>query len=120
MFKWFQNLGIGNEINEIRKLTIPLSKSLPDWILYSLPDGLWVFSYMALMLFIWNRNITAQNILWFFLVPILAIGSEVFQYLKFLPGTFDPKDLLIYFLGTTLPFVTFRNSLVKKTKFNGF
>jgi hypothetical protein len=83
MFKWFQNLGIGNEINEIRKLTIPLSKSLPDWILYSLPDGLWVFSYMALMLFIWNRNITAQNILWFFLVPILAIGSEVFQYLKF-------------------------------------
>jgi hypothetical protein len=30
------------------------------------------------------------------IVPIMALGSELLQYFKLIPGTFDIKDLMSY------------------------
>ena len=57
MFKWFSALSLDNIINELRLTTMKLSPSLPNWFLYSLPDGLWIFSYVALIMTIWRNEI---------------------------------------------------------------
>lgn len=113
MFKWFNVLKLSNWIKYLRETTIPYKSRLPDWLLYSLPDGLWVFSYVSLLLYFWKGEIKSQNFIWFFFIPIFAVLSEFMQLLDVVSGTFDYVDLLFYFLGLIIPFVVFSNSLIK-------
>ena len=61
MFGWYKTIGLGEFTNGLRKLTIPFADKIPDWILFSLPDGLWIFSYVSLVLFIWNNSISRPS-----------------------------------------------------------
>ena len=115
MFSWFESVNLSNSISELRLFTLPLSFHLPDWFLYSLPDGLWLFSYISLLLLIWGNVISKQNIHWVLLVPLIAIFSEIGQLIKLVPGTFDIVDLGFYLLGTILPILIFANSKTNKT-----
>lgn len=110
MFRWFENIGIENIIIAIRKKTQIYFSEIPEWILYSLPDGLWIFSYICLMLFIWNTKITYKNIVWLLIIPLLAILSEIGQLFSLINGTFDFVDLTFYILGLLLPFILFNHS----------
>jgi len=109
MFSWFDKINLLEPISELRLITLPLSANLPNWFLYSLPDGLWLFSYLTVLLVIWDNTISKQNIQWFFLVPILAIFSEIGQLSGIVPGTFDITDLLFYLGGSILPILIFTN-----------
>jgi hypothetical protein len=60
-----------------------------------LPDGLWAYSFISLILIIWNRRF---NFLWIFTSFLLAASFEVFQYFHFIPGTADGMDILVYFI----------------------
>tara|TARA_R110001606_G_scaffold370990_2_gene527654 strand:+ start:715 stop:1158 length:444 start_codon:yes stop_codon:yes gene_type:complete len=111
MFGWYKTIGLGEFTNGLRKLTIPFADKIPDWILFSLPDGLWIFSYVSLVLFIWNNSISKNNLFWILIIPILAICSEIGQLLGFVQGVFDVTDLLLYLLGMTLPFIFFKKSI---------
>ena len=115
MFSWFESVNLSNSISELRLFTLPLSFHLPDWFLYSLPDGLWLFSYISLLLVIWSNVISKQNIHWVLLVPLIAIFSEIGQLIKLVPGTFDLVDLGFYLSGTILPILIFANSKTNKT-----
>ena len=115
MFSWFESVNLSNSISELRLFTLPLSFHLPDWFLYSLPDGLWLFSYISLLLLIWGNVISKQNIHWVLLVPLIAIFSEIGQLIKLVPGTFDIVDLGFYLSGTILPILIFANSKTNKT-----
>ena len=66
MFSWFDKINLLEPISELRLITLPLSANLPNWFLYSLPDGLWLFSYLTVLLVIWDNTISKQNIQWFF------------------------------------------------------
>jgi len=116
MFKWFSALSLDNVINELRLTTMKLSPSLPNWFLYSLPDGLWIFSYVALIMTIWRNQINRISIFWILIIPVLAIGSEVGQFYYLVPGTFDFVDLTFYLLGVLAPFIFIPNSITIKTK----
>lgn len=116
MFGWYKTIGLGEFTNGLRKLTIPFADKIPDWILFSLPDGLWTFSYVSLVLFIWNNSISKNNLFWILIIPTLAICSEIGQLLGFVPGVFDATDLLLYLLGMTLPFIFFKKSINLKTQ----
>ena len=107
MFKWFRMLNLTNVINEIRNYTIPINSFIPNWVLYSLPDGLWLFSYVSLQLYLWKNEINFKNIFWILLIPTIAISSEVGQLIKVVPGTFDLTDLFFYILGSTLPVILY-------------
>lgn len=111
MFNWFEKLGILNLINNIRRFSIGYSNNLSNFILYSLPDGLWMFSYISLVLFLWKNEIKYENLVWIFVIPIISIISELGQFIKLVPGTFDSIDLLMYFLGTAFPFLIYRKSI---------
>lgn len=116
MFKWFAALSIDNAINDIRQITMKISPSLPNWFLYSLPDGLWIFSYVALILTIWKNKIHGTSIFWVLLIPVIAIASEFGQLYSIIPGTFDITDLTFYCLGAITPFIFISNSIIIKTK----
>lgn len=111
MFNWYNNIGIGEILNGFRKFTIPIAEDIPEWILFSLPDGLWIFSYVSLMLFIWRNSVSYKNLFWILIVPILAIVSEIGQIFGLVKGVFDFTDLLLYTLGMTLPFIFFKQSI---------
>ncbi len=111
MFFWFETIGIMNLINQIRKNTILYGNKLPDILLYSLPDGFWIFSYISLILYLWKNELKTENLLWIFMIPLIAILSEIGQLMHIVPGTFDILDLLMYLLGTALPFIIYKKSI---------
>ena len=114
MFSWFESVNLSNSISEMRLFTLPLSIYLPDWFLYSLPDGLWLFSYVSFLLVVWGNVISKHNIHWVLLVPLIAIFSELGQLIKVISGTFDVVDLCSYFLGAVLPILIFANLKTNK------
>lgn len=107
MFRWFCSFSLKNLIDSLREMTLVYKSFLPDWLLYSLPDGLWVFSYVSLILLLWDNELSGLNIFWIFLMPILAIASELGQLLNLIPGTFDIIDLIFYILGTIMPLIIY-------------
>ena len=111
MFSWYQTIGLDELTNELRKFTFQFADKIPEWILFSLPDGLWIFSYVSLMLFIWKNSVSIKNIFWISIIPILAIGSEIGQLFGLVSGTFDFADLLLYLFGMTLPFIFYYKSI---------
>lgn len=102
MFQWFEDLSLSDKITTIQEFRNIFA--FPDWIIYSLPDGLWMFSYTAISLEIWKHSIMRQNIFWIFSIPIVAISSEFLQSFKIIPGTFDYIDLIFYVFGIILPY----------------
>ncbi|MFV0247684.1 MAG: hypothetical protein ACK5H1_01815 [Tenacibaculum sp.] len=115
MFGWYKVIGLGGAINKLRNWTFQFADDLPEWILFSLPDGLWIFSYVCLMLAIWHNSVSLKNSFWILAVPILAIGSEIGQFLGLVIGTFDFTDLLFYIFGMTLPFIFFTKTINLKS-----
>lgn len=111
MFSWYKTIGLGGILNGLRKSTIPFTENVPEWILFSLPDGLWIFSYVCLILFIWKNSVSFKNLFWILIIPILAISSELGQFLGLITRTFDLTDLLLYIFGMTLPFIFFNQSI---------
>lgn len=110
VFSWLKIVRINFINTNFRKSTFQIGKSLPDWFLFSLPDGLWTFSYVCLMLYIWKNEISKQNLIWITLIPLIAIFSEIAQIFHLIKGTFDINDLIFYILGLTLPFIIFKNN----------
>ncbi len=116
MFSWFDRVNLSGVISELRLSTLPLTDHLPNWFLYSLPDGLWLFSYLSVLLVVWDNTISKQNIHWLLLVPAVAVFSEIGQFFGIAPGTFDIFDLTFYFGGTVLPILIFTNSKTIKSQ----
>lgn len=111
MFDWFEQFGILDFIVKSRNLINPKTHLVPRWILYSAPDGLWLFSYICFMFVIWKNSVTTKNIIWIILLPIYAFYTEFGQFFGFISGTFDLLDLIAYGLGLILPFIIFKNKI---------
>lgn len=112
MFSWFGFLGLSEYILLLRKA---VSLKANGFLFFALPDGLWLFSYMSLVLLIWDNRVDRANLCWLGIVPALAIASEFGQYLNLVPGTFDTADLIMYGCATALPFIIYRKSITFKT-----
>lgn len=77
-----------------------LEFTLPDWILYSLPDGLWLLSYILIIQTIFPYN-THKQFLYGGLAFLISCTIEVFQFLSIVPGTGDWRDFIAYSLPIT-------------------
>lgn len=97
IFNWIDKIGLMNFVYCIR----PNLTDVPKWVIYSLPDGLWMFSYCLFIGHIWNYNLK-RSFFFLILLPIYAISNEIMQYFHFISGTFDLMDM-IFFL-TSLDF----------------
>ena len=54
MFQWFESIGILEIVLSFRNISIGLKTSVPSWFYYSLPDGLWVYSFTTAILLFGN------------------------------------------------------------------
>ena len=82
-------------------------KSIPDWVRYSLPDGLWLLAYQLLIDGIWGGQSSPYLLFFLTLLPLLAFSSEFLQMLHVLPGTGDWADVFFY-LMSSLIFLTLK------------
>lgn len=100
MFNWFDSIGISNEIDWLRRLF--QGEGIYGWVKYSLPDGLWLFSYMFIVDAIWDSDKNAMSILFLWGLPVVAVSSECLQYFGLLPGVFDWIDMVSYLSAITV------------------
>ena len=93
MFDWCKTIGIYPFIQQLRP-----KGNFDSWLVYSLPDGLWLFSYIILVGAIWAIDMR-KSLLCSIPMIIIAIGSELLQLPQIIRGTFDMMDLLCYVTG---------------------
>ena len=112
MFNWFNSLGMKNLIDFFQEHT--LSKNLiPNWIKFSLPDGIWIYSLTSLMIIIWSNHQAKSKYFWISMGPFLGLSAEVGQFFNIVSGTFDVFDFLFCIICSVLPFIF----LYKKEKY---
>jgi hypothetical protein len=73
----------------------------PGWVIYNLPDFLWLYSLFA-SLALWINASHKTLRAYIFISFIGTLLSEVLQKFNLLFGTFDPFDLLFYFFALIL------------------
>lgn len=109
MFYWFSNLGLEYLIHFLREMFSHFNHHLPDWLFYSIPDGLWVYSFTSALLIIWECRLT----IWLFLPLISGPFVEIAQLAQISPGTFDVLDLIFTLVGYTTSFILITYNFTK-------
>jgi hypothetical protein len=103
VFAWYKWLHLYSVVAIVRQVMWPLRHLIPAWVLFSLPDGCWVYSFTALLAGMWkNSNYARWTTFWCLLPAALAVGAEVGQGFHLVPGTFDVADLMVYLIAGTL------------------
>ncbi len=105
-FNWFSTVGTEILLNAVREKSLSINSFLPDWMVYSLPNGLWAFAYTLIILRIWKGSHSFIKYFWFLSIPILVFGFEVLQLTGGQRGTFCWSDLAWGALGITLGLLT--------------
>ena len=53
-------MGLLDDVRALRSAHwFPPIETVPEWVVYSLPDGMWLLSYMFAMEFIWNMGLAS-------------------------------------------------------------
>ena len=94
MFKWVESLGLCEYIDRLRDMVRNIT--LNHITLYSLPDGLWLASYIIVVNSIVSKNNKHNLLFWSFLLPFIAVIFELLQIPGIIPGVFDVFDLICY------------------------
>ena len=84
---------------------------IPQWIIYSLPDALWMLAFMLVILMIWNFRLNRKSLPWVIIALLAGLFFEIGQGFHFVQGTFDPKDLIGLFIGASIPIFYSLNKL---------
>jgi len=98
-FNWIHPVGLDNWFNIARHKSLSLNLYLPEWIVFSLPNGLWAFAYALLITCIWSGSKTFSRYFWMASIPLLVLGFEILQYARVIPGTFCMRDITLGLVG---------------------
>ncbi len=98
VFHWVSTIGLYSSVIKARAL-FDIGYLIPGWVIYSLPNGLWAYSFMFFMSFIWGDVNSLGKILFIVLVAFLSVGSELGQLFGLIPGTFCLADVVTYAIG---------------------
>ncbi len=101
-FSWMSAVGLDNWINFVRHYSISKSTLLPEWIIFSLPNGLWAFGYALIISGIWSGSKSRVRYFWLASIPVLVLGYEVLQFAKIIPGTFCIQDIALGVAGLVI------------------
>ena len=98
VFHWANAIGFYSAVIKARAL-FDIGYLMPEWLVYSLPNGLWAYSFMFFMSFIWGDVKSMNKTFFIVLVVVLTVGSELGQLLGLVPGTFCLADMFFYTFG---------------------
>jgi len=97
--KWIQTAGLDNWFSLARQKSLSLNLHLPEWIVFSLPNGFWAFAYALLITCVWSGSKSWLRYFWMASIPILVLGFEILQFTGTIPGTFCMQDLALGMAG---------------------
>lgn len=100
MFSWFEHIGLNRIIDSIRSKSIGAEPCY--WIKYNLPAGLWLLSYMLIIDAVWQDCEGKSRKFYIYVLPILALWSELMQSYGLCSGTFDVLDVVSYLFAIIL------------------
>ncbi len=103
LFSVLDELGMMPNVNMARLNIEQLH--LSDFVIYSLPAGLWTASYLMVMYMITKHCTKRVRSALSLPLPISAIVLEFMQLFSLCPGTFDVYDLVCYII----PIIIFLN-----------
>lgn len=101
-YSWLEYFNVYNTIYNLRLAIPSYLFFFPNWFIYSLPNGLWAFSYTAIIVTFWATRTEIVKYFWFSTIPIICMGYEAMQYMGVIKGTFCLTDLSFCFLGMIL------------------
>ncbi len=99
--QWMAELGNGKVLYFFQALV--QNVHIPHWIIYSLPDALWMLALTMLILLIWDFKLHRKSILWIAMAIMVGILFEISQRLHIVHGTFDVIDLILMMMAALLP-----------------
>ena|SRR5687767_11825896 len=102
--QWLSMINNGELILYFQKLVTNVQ--IPEIIIYSLPDGLWMFAMIMVILMIWDFRLHKRSMIWLFSAIGAGISFEFLQSMQIVRGTFDKMDLLLILVCAILP-ITF-------------
>ncbi len=119
IFEWSKMIGINVFISTVREYFSTIE--LPNWIVYNLPNGLWIFGLTYFLLTIWRNRKDFQAKFWIATPLIIALFLEFSQLNLNNVGTFDFKDLAFYLIGFLFSLIFNNNfSTIKFSDYNVF
>ena len=86
------------------KLSFETNNTITNFIIYSLPNGLWSFSYSQFIFHIY-KDFTTKTVLLSSLMVFFGIFLEVLQYHGFVSGYFDLVDIFAYLISCIIIFI---------------
>ncbi len=99
MFRVFDIIGLGETISKWRQ---SINISLPEWVIYNLPDALWATAYILVTDTIFRRGRDNTRLIAASIIPIIGILSELTQAAGIIPGTYDFLDIAAYMVPYTI------------------
>ena len=84
-----------------------------DWVIYSLPGGLWSAAYILVTDALMRPLGRSQCWRWASVIPLLGAISELGQALHLVPGTFDVADLVSYLLPLFIYTASLKHNYVR-------
>ena len=89
VFQWVEAIGLRAHLMALRDCLSDVQ--LPEWFLYSLPDGIWAYATTMWMVIIWRG---ARPWPWLSIGVLIAVGAEFGQAVGCVPGTYQHLDVL--------------------------
>ena len=112
----FKATGTIQVVERIRNNNIfPSKESLPDYIVYNMPDGMWLLSVMLVMEAIWAEEECVSKKCFVWSMPVIIVVWEVLQYLGIASGTWDTGDILAY-MTAIIVFITIKKIMKMSNK----
>lgn len=105
IFGWLETVGLAGGVAKLRALAEPANSYLPQWAIFSLPNGLWAFSYTVFIVCLWWNVPTIHGRLWLCSAPLIGLGYESLQFFGVIPGVFCHQDLLFCAVGIGSGFI---------------
>jgi hypothetical protein len=115
MFEWFSLIGLEDAIQSARTSVFEFKNYLPKWAYFSLPDGLWIYSFTSAILIYWDND-NQKTKRWLLIPFTTGILIEILQAFKLFPGTFDYLDLTFSIFGLSLSKIIINNKFKQNDK----
>lgn len=108
-------IGVAEKLDILRSLFSNLC--MPAWFIYSLPDGLWMFSFVLLILSIWDYKLNRDAIIWLSIAIVIGFIFEFTQLYFTHLGSFDWLDILFMGVGAIVPVILFADKTIIECPF---
>ena len=91
--------------------------SVPDWVRFNLPDGLWLYAFLLSVTALWtgaSGKLLPGARPWLAGAIVVALGHEFGQAVGVTSGTFDFADVIAYAVATIAAHLTWRRQARKQ------